>query len=179
MGSFRRLALVTALLAFILIVVGGLVRVSGSGLGCPDWPTCHGQIVPPLVLQSIIEYSHRLTAGLVTIAVVATAIYAWVRFRTYPWVLVPATLAVVLVIVQTALGAFTVALELTPALVTAHLATAMAFLSMSRICANNQGPSCVLYMGLCSLPSATCAVHQVFTILLHRNSRFSRYADPS
>src|SRR5947209_4719993 len=127
MVLFRRLALLTALLTGLLIVVGGLVRVSGSGLGCPDWPTCHGQIVPPLVLQSIIEYSHRLTAGLVTIAVVATAIYAWGRFRKYPWVLVPATLAVVLVVVQSALGAFTVALELTPALVTAHLGTAMAF----------------------------------------------------
>jgi heme A synthase len=125
MLAFRRLATLTAVLTYVLIVVGGIVRVSGSGLGCPDWPTCHGQIVPPLVLQSVIETSHRYTAGLVSIGIATTAVYAWIGFRRQRWVVVPALLAVALLLIQIALGAFTVELELTPALVTAHLGTAL------------------------------------------------------
>src|SRR5215472_16540423 len=136
MSLVRRLALLTALLTWVLIVVGGVVRVSGSGLGCPDWPTCHGQLVPPLVLQAIIEYSHRFTAGIVSVAVLATAILAWARFRHYAWVVVPASYAVLLLVVQSALGAVTVELELTPALVTAHLGTALAFFATTVVTAS-------------------------------------------
>jgi heme A synthase len=122
----RSLSLTTAIATLILIAVGGVVRVSGSGLGCPDWPTCHGQIVPPLVLQAVIEYAHRFVASIVSLFVVLSAVYAWLRHRRDRWVLIPAIVAVVALAIQIALGAFTVALELTAALVTAHLATALA-----------------------------------------------------
>src|SRR6202163_4399829 len=56
---FRRLAVVTAIFAYLQIALGGLVRVSGSGLGCPDWPLCHGKPYPPPTFHAIIEYSHR------------------------------------------------------------------------------------------------------------------------
>jgi heme A synthase len=135
MVFFRGLALVTALMTLFLIIVGGVVRVSGSGLGCPDWPTCHGQIVPPLVLQSIIEFTHRFTASVVSLLVVVTGIVAWRRFRSQRWLIVPATLGVALLVVQIALGAFTVELELTPALVTAHLGTALALFATTVVTA--------------------------------------------
>lgn len=135
MAFFRGLALVTALMTLLLIIVGGVVRVSGSGLGCPDWPTCHGQILPPLVLQSIIEFTHRFTASIVSLLIVVTAVVANLRYRSRPWLIVPATLAVVILIVQIALGAFTVELELTPALVTAHLGTALALFAATVVTA--------------------------------------------
>jgi heme A synthase len=125
MVLFRRLALASAILTYLLIVVGGIVWVTGSGLGCPDWPTCHGQVVPPLVLQAMVESSHRYTASLASLGIVATGVYAWARFRHLGWVVVPAVTAVGLLVVQIALGAFTVELELTPVLVTAHLGTAL------------------------------------------------------
>jgi heme A synthase len=60
----QRLAFATAVLTLILIGIGAYVRATGSGLGCPDWPTCHGGVVPPGSRHSIIEFSHRFTASL-------------------------------------------------------------------------------------------------------------------
>ena len=45
------------------ISLGGIVRITDSGLGCPDWPLCHGKLLPPLELHTLIEYSHRLSAS--------------------------------------------------------------------------------------------------------------------
>jgi protoheme IX farnesyltransferase len=135
MGPIRRLALITALATFLLIVVGGVVRVSGSGLGCPDWPTCHGQIIPPLVLQAIIEYTHRFVAGLVSVLIAVTTAVAWARYRQYKWIVVPAGLSVILLVVQVALGAFTVELELMPGLVSAHLDNALALFAAITVAA--------------------------------------------
>ena len=66
MPLFRRLSVAAIAFTYALIVIGGIVRVSGSGLGCPDWPTCYGSVLPPLVIHAIIEFSHRFTAGIVT-----------------------------------------------------------------------------------------------------------------
>ncbi len=135
MGLIRRLSTLTAVATFLLIVVGGAVRVSGSGLGCPDWPTCNGQIIPPLVLQPAIEYAHRFVAVLVSILVVLAAGLAWSRFRQYGWIVVPTILAIFLLALQIALGALTVWLELTPGLVSAHLDTALALFATVMITA--------------------------------------------
>jgi protoheme IX farnesyltransferase len=129
MKAFRALSVATALVTYALVVLGGVVRVSGSGLGCPDWPLCHGRLLPPLDVHAIIEYSHRTTASLTSILVVLTAVVAWVVWRKRRDIVIPATVAVVLLVVQVVLGAITVRFELPPMIVLAHLATAMALLA--------------------------------------------------
>jgi protoheme IX farnesyltransferase len=129
MKGFRALSVATALVTYALVVLGGVVRVSGSGLGCPDWPLCHGRLLPPLDVHAIIEYSHRTTASLTSILVVLTAVVAWVAWRKRRDIVIPATVALVLLVVQVVLGAITVRLELPPMIVLAHLATAMALLA--------------------------------------------------
>jgi heme o synthase len=128
MKAFRVLSVATAVVTYALVVLGGVVRVSGSGLGCPDWPLCHGRLLPPLNLHAIIEYSHRTTASLTSALVVLTAAVALMAWRKRRDIVIPATVALGLLIVQVVLGAITVRLELPPMIVLAHLATAMALL---------------------------------------------------
>ena len=120
---FRGISAITVAAVFALIILGGVVRVTGSGLGCPDWPGCDGGIFPPLETKAIIEYSHRVTASFVVGPLILFLfIAAWVRYRRELWVLVPANLAFALVIAQALLGGATVLAELPGATVMAHLA---------------------------------------------------------
>ncbi|MCA9825146.1 MAG: COX15/CtaA family protein [Dehalococcoidia bacterium] len=132
MKTAQRVALVTTLATLLLVAVGVLVRATGSGLGCPDWPTCHGGVVPPgdLGHQPIIEFSHRFVAASVGLLVIATAAYAWRYYRGVPAVLWTAILVVPMVMAQGLLGAITVWRELPPEIVATHLLTAMVILSM-------------------------------------------------
>ena len=120
---FRNISAVTLAATFGLVVLGGVVRVTGSGLGCPDWPGCDGGIFPPLETKAIIEYSHRVTASLIVGPLILFLfIAAWMRYRRERWVLIPASLAFGLVIAQAGLGGATVLSELPGSAVMAHLA---------------------------------------------------------
>ena len=122
---FRGIAVFTVLATFGLVILGGVVRVTDSGLGCPDWPACHGGIFPPLETKAIIEYSHRITASfLVGPLILFLFIASWLRYRQEKWILVPASVAFVLVIAQAMLGGATVLAELPGAIIMAHLAVA-------------------------------------------------------
>ena len=126
---FRRLAVVTALFAYLQIALGGLVRVSGSGLGCPDWPLCHGRPYPPADVHAIIEYSHRAIGSVTGILIIATVVMAWVVFRTRrPRVAWLATASLIGIVGEGVLGGVVVAHDLAPWLVLAHLALAMMIL---------------------------------------------------
>ena len=132
---FRALAVATVLSIFALVTLGGVVRLTESGLGCPDWPLCHGKLIPPLDTATLIEYSHRLMATVVGVLVLATALIVWRSYRRQPWLLIPVTLGFLLLVVQVLLGGFTVLRELPSGIVLAHLATAEALMvSMVVVC---------------------------------------------
>jgi heme A synthase len=128
----RRLVLATAVATFVLIIVGGVVRVSASGLGCGPagsgfhgWPFCNGDVVPGMDLNSVVEYTHRAVAGIVSLMIVAIVVLAWRRHREY---LATAVGLLVLILAQAALGGATVEDNLEEAYVAAHLGLAMLLL---------------------------------------------------
>jgi heme A synthase len=130
--GFRRLALWTATATFLLIVLGGVVRVSDSGLGCGaggsgvhGWPLCRGDVIPGFSLHTGIEYAHRAVASIVVVEMFLLAFLAWRRYRPHRW-LVRATFAgALLIVAQAVLGAATVEKNLDEPLVAAHLGLAM------------------------------------------------------
>jgi len=126
---FQRLAAATTAATFILIAVGGLVRATDSGLGCPDWPRCFGKLVPPAELHAWIEHSHRLVASVIIVLVAVLAVAAWRtgEARSVRWATVG---AVALVLGQALLGAIVVWRKLEADSVTLHLATALALLAL-------------------------------------------------
>jgi len=129
--SPRRYAQVTlvALAALSLIVLtGAAVRLTGSGLGCPDWPKCYGGSTPPLEFHAVIEYGNRVLTGFVGFAVIAASILAWFR-RPYRWHLALfGALLPLGVIGQAILGALVVEHHLAPGLVMSHFILSMMLL---------------------------------------------------
>ncbi len=123
--SFRVFSVWTVFITFALIVIGGIVRTTGSGLGCPDWPLCYGSPVPPYDIHSQIEFSHRLTTTLVSLSVVVLVVWATWQYRGERAMVVGAWLALLLLVMQIVLGAIVVVFELPPALVGVHLANAL------------------------------------------------------
>jgi heme A synthase len=135
--GYRRLALGTAAATFLLIVLGGVVRVSDSGLGCgpahsglKGWPLCQGDVVPGVDLNTVIEYCHRAVAGALTLLVFSLALITWRRYRRYRALLAVTSAAAGLVVAQALLGAATVEHDLNETLVAAHLGLAMLLLGM-------------------------------------------------
>ena len=124
--SPRYRALVYASLAasFLVVVWGGVVRVTGSGLGCPDWPLCHGQFLPSLDPATRIEWFHRFLAIAGGMTVAAVVLWSLIVYRADRRILTLAIVAAILYPLQAVLGAITVVLELSPEWVTVHLANA-------------------------------------------------------
>jgi heme a synthase len=116
-----------ALAAWALIVIGALVRAHGAGLSCPDWPLCHGRIVPDFDMRIALEWGHRLMAGTLSLGVALLA-YTLLRRRELR-ARFGAAIALMLALlgVQVVLGGLTVLLGLAPWTVTAHLVTGNSF----------------------------------------------------
>ena len=134
---YRQLALATLLLTFQLIVIGGIVRVSDSGLGCGPadsgfhgWPFCNGDVVPGLDLNSVIEYTHRVVASVVGLMMLALAVLAWRNHREHRALVRVSIAGFVLVAAQGALGGVVVEENLEEELVAAHLGLAMLLLAV-------------------------------------------------
>jgi len=124
----RGWAWATTVALFLLMTMGNIVSATGSGLGCPDWPLCHGRFLPPAQVEVLIEFSHRLKAIPFTILLLITVALTWRRTTARA----PRRLSLVLaalVIAQIGLGAVTVLLKLPHLVSTAHLVNALLILA--------------------------------------------------
>ena len=145
MKSFRRFALSATIATYILIFVGGLVRVSGAGLGCPDWPKCFGRWIPPTNISQLppdidpslfnftlawIEYINRLVGVTIGFLILITAVLAVKHFRKIPRILYPSLAALVLVAFQGWQGGQVVISQLEPLFVSLHLVLALIIASL-------------------------------------------------
>jgi protoheme IX farnesyltransferase len=132
---FQKLTLITAMVTYALVVLGGVVRVTGSGLGCPDWPLCYGQPLPSAQTEAILEMAHRYVAALVTLLVIVVAVTAWRGHRQNPWVFRPAMMGAGVIFFQIILGAITVLFKNHPLTVVAHFGAALTMLACATIIA--------------------------------------------
>ncbi len=129
------LAYGSALLTYVLIVIGGYVVFSGSGIACgssgPDsWPLCNGQVIPTLSGPVLVEWTHRLFTLVVGLFVLGTTIIAWTRYRQEKRILQFSTISFLVLLGQILLGMMTVKTDLDPLVSTAHLAVASALLAV-------------------------------------------------
>lgn len=140
MTQFKKVALAATIATYLLILMGGLVRVSGAGLGCPDWPTCFGRWIPPTSIEQLppdidpeqfnfrlawTEYINRLLGMIVGLLIAYAAILALKQYRRTPRILYPSVAAAVLVAVEGWQGSQVVISELKPIIVSAHMALAL------------------------------------------------------
>ncbi|MGH2457556.1 MAG: heme o synthase, partial [Chloroflexota bacterium] len=126
MATIRRLAVASALATFLFVVVTGIVRVTGSGLACPDWPLCSGPSGSPWFMASwVIEGANHVVATVTVVLVAVTALYAWTRHRERRWILVPSVLALGLLAAQLLLDAFPASLGTLPGMASARVDLAL------------------------------------------------------
>jgi len=128
---FQKTAVATVIATVLLVTVGVIVRATDSGMGCPDWPLCYGQIIPPLDdYKAWWEWIHRTIAAVIGFLILGVAYFAWKDHRDRPSILWPSLAAVGLVVFQAWLGRETVRMNNSGDSVTAHLAAAMALLGL-------------------------------------------------
>ena len=142
---FFRSAFISTILSYLLIFVGGLVRVSGSGLGCPDWPKCFGRWVPPTSIEQIpahidptafnivlawIEYGNRMLGVIVGISILLMTIIAVIYFKKNSKILFSSLLSLFLVVANGGLGAIVVSSVLNPFIVSLHMILALFLVSV-------------------------------------------------
>jgi protoheme IX farnesyltransferase len=128
---FQKTAVATVIATFLLVTVGVIVRATDSGMGCPDWPLCYGQLIPPLDdPKAWWEWIHRTIAAVIGFLILGVAFFAWKDHRDRPSILWPSLAAVALVVFQAWLGRETVRMNNSGDSVTAHLAAAMTLLGL-------------------------------------------------
>jgi len=138
MTRFQKLALATAGATVALFAVGGLVRGTGSGLGCTTWPGCEpGHLFPSGQIHSLIEFSHRSFALLVMLLTIASAGFAVREHRGDRDILIPAVASFPLVLMQAVIGGIVVQTDLNPWWVTVHFITALALMADVVVMATN------------------------------------------
>lgn len=132
----QAVALLGAASAYVTIVLGGTVRGMGAGLACPDWPLCHGSLIPDLSDPRIaIEYAHRLAAAATSVCLVLTFALALLWFRGATRLVALSFTTLVILGTQVAVGALTITSGLDWVVVTVHLALATATFASALIVA--------------------------------------------
>src|SRR5438270_2681858 len=124
-AQYRKVTYLTLAALSLIVLTGAAVRLTGSGLGCPDWPRCYGNALPPLSTHALIEFGNRALSGVVGILTVAAAVLAFTRRpfrRDLAWLAVLLPLGV---LAQAVLGGFTVREHLAPGFVMAHFGLSM------------------------------------------------------
>jgi len=134
-AGLRILAYGSALSTYVLIVIGGYVVFSGSGVACgssgPDsWPLCNGRVIPTLSGPVLVEWTHRLFTLVVGLFVLGMTIIAWTRYREERRILQFSTISFLVLLGQIFLGMVTVKTDLDPLVSTAHLAVASALFAI-------------------------------------------------
>ncbi|HXI19646.1 MAG TPA: COX15/CtaA family protein, partial [Gemmatimonadales bacterium] len=140
---YRQLAVAATVLTVGLITLGGVVRITGSGMGCGDhWPLCNGRIFPDLADPlEVIEWSHRWVAAMLSASVLALG-WAALRYHGREGRLRnPALLATALLVLQVLLGALTVKLGTAAPAVVIHLGNAMVLLAALMVCVLRSEPA--------------------------------------
>ena len=125
---------------FLLMTMGNIVSATGSGLGCPDWPLCHGRLLPPAQTEVLIEFSHRLKTIPFTVLLLVTVVLTWQRTTARA----PRRLSLIvaaLVAAQIGLGGVTVLFKLPDLVSTAHLVNALLILAGLMILAEGSRPA--------------------------------------
>lgn len=146
---FRRFGIITIIAVYVLIAVGGIVRMTGSGMGCPDWPRCFGRWIPPTDVNQLpknyktlytvlgkeiadfdafktwVEYLNRLLGVLIGLLIFITLISSVSYFRSKRRIFWTTFLAFVLVGFQGWLGSRVVATNLQVGMITLHMIVAL------------------------------------------------------
>ncbi len=133
MTRYQALTVSTLVATLLLIGVGSLVRTTGSGLGCPDWPLCHGNLIPPLERAPMIEWSHRTVAAFTGTLIIIEVGWTLSRRRHDRTRVMLALCILPLLLLQALLGREAVIRELPPAIVAVHMVSALllyAFLAL-------------------------------------------------
>ena len=123
--QYRRLAYWTLGALTLIVLTGAAVRLTGSGLGCPDWPKCYGKALPPLSTHALIEFGNRALSGVVGVLTVVAAVLAFTRRPFRRDLAVLAVLLPLGVVAQAVLGGFTVREHLAPGFVMGHFVLSM------------------------------------------------------
>lgn len=128
--TLRYFALFTVVCVYGLIVLGGTVRATDSGTACPDWPLCHGKVIPPADLNVWIEFSHRLVASVVGFMILGLVYAIWRTRRDDKPMLYSALALVPLLGLQVIVGGITVGTETAGGVVAVHLTIALTLISL-------------------------------------------------
>ena len=131
--AFRYLLLGTAILAFGLIVVGVILRVSDSSTACLDWPTCSGVLTERLGSPAFLPYLHRIIAAVTGIGLATSLVFAWRRYRNQPWIVWPLSVASGLMAIQILLGRFVAVQNDSPIMSSVHFVLALGVLALTVI----------------------------------------------
>lgn len=130
----HRFAVLTSVSTFFLVIAGGLVTSTGSGLAVPDWPLSYGQIMPPMVGGILYEHGHRIVATFVGLLTTVLAIWLW-RAEDRKWVKTLGLVALLAVITQGMLGGLTVLYLLPTWISVSHATLAQSFFSLTVVIA--------------------------------------------
>ncbi|HUF52504.1 MAG TPA: COX15/CtaA family protein [Dehalococcoidia bacterium] len=128
--DLRVLGIITVLATYVLIVIGGTVRATDSGTACPDWPLCHGQVIPPPETKVWIEFTHRLVASVVGFMIIGMVVQVWRNYRPRAPMKWAGVATIILLATQVIVGGITVGTETAAGVVAIHLTIALTLISL-------------------------------------------------